>query len=199
MGRFEQFYTGGDTPESEATFPEIDGPVRVKQTRERPKVSQRQLDIWEKDLSRCSSILDYQNYVKKYNTPDNPYINEAKQKIDDLSFVIFRILKSVENYNAYLASFPSGKHVLGAKTAIRRLQANINNTNGSSTNTNSQGSKISSDDIGYFIKKAIGVIAIIILIALIIGCIAENGRDWQTVAGYCVFIVGPVCKWAFDD
>ena len=196
MGRFEQFYTGGDTPESEATFPEIDGPVRVKQTRERPKVSQRQLHIWENDLSRCSSILDYQNYVKKYNTPDNPYINEAKQKIDDLSFAS---CKSIEDYNAYLASFPSGKHVLGTKFAIRRLQANINNTNGSSTSTNSQGSKISSEDIGYFIKKAIGVIAIIILIALIIGCIAENGRYWLGVLGFFVFIVGPVCKWAFDD
>lgn len=196
MGRFEQFYTGEDTPESEATFPDIDGSVRVRQTRERPKVSQRQLHFWKKDLSKCSSILDYQNYVKKYNTPENPYINEAKQKIDDLSFAS---CKSIEDYNAYLASFPSGEHVLDAKVAIWRLQANINNTNGSSTNTNSQGSKISSDDIGYFIKKAIGVIAIIILIALIIGCIAEDGRYWQAVAGYCVFIGFPVCKWAFDD
>lgn len=192
MGRFEKFYTGGDTTESGANISDVEGPSRVRQRRESPKASQRQLDIWRKDLARCSSILDYKNYIKKYDTPENPYINEAKQKLDDLSFAS---CKTVEDYKAYLSSFPSGKHVLGAKAATRRLQANINTTNSSATSNNSQGSS----DIGYFIKKAIGIIAIIILIAFIIGCIAENGRYWKGVLGICVFIVGPVCKWAFGD
>ncbi len=196
MGRFQGFYTGGEIAEENTSYSETEVFAKRRQKQENCRVSTRQLNIWSSDLSKCSSLEDYQNYIRKYDNPDNPCITEAKQRIDDLTFTA---CKSIADYNAYLSSFPSGKNVIKAKSAIRRLQSNTTPTSTtSSCNTGSHNSTISGDDVWGVVKKIIGVIVILPLLALIYLCITGEGR-WTIVGGYGLFIVTPVCKWAFDS
>lgn len=195
MGRFQGFYTGGEVTEENKVYSDTEAFAKRRQKRENARVSTRQLNIWSSDLSKCSSLADYQNYVKKYDSSGNPCIVEAKQRIDDLTFAA---CNSVSEYNAYLSSFPSGRNVLKAKSAIRRLQANTSKTTTSSShNASSHNSTISREDVWSVVKKIIGVVVILPLFVLIYVCINGEG-NWIMVGGYVLFIITPVCKWAFD-
>lgn len=197
MGRFKGFYTGGEIAEENTDHSGVGGFVNKRKKRESSPASKRQLNVWSHDLSKCSSIRDYQNYIKKYDNPNNPYIIEAKRKRAELSGSIISICKSIENYNASLSSFLSGKNVLRSESAIRKPQNNVTPTNNSDI-SRYHNSDISGADIWGFIKKGIGVIVILPLIGLIYLCITGEGK-WTMVGGYGLFIVTPVCKWAFDS
>lgn len=198
MGRFQGFYTGVEIAEENTSYSETGVFARRRQKEDYNRVSSRQLKIWQSDFDKCSTLTDYQNYINKYNSPDNPCISEAKQKIDDLTF---SNCKSVADYNNYLALFPSGKNVIKAKAALRTLQTNASKSTSTKTSTytsSSHNSNISGEDVWGVIKKIIGVIVILPLLALIYLCITGEGK-WTMVGGYGLFIVTPVCKWAFDS
>lgn len=202
MGRFQGFYTGGEIVEENTSYSETEVFAKRRQKQESGRVSTRQLKIWQGDLDKCVTLSDYQNYVKKYDSPDNPCISEAKQKIDDLTFTN---CKSVADYNIYLTTFPSGKNVIKAKAAIRRLQA-TNTTANTTTNTttrantySSHSSNITGNDVWGFIKKAIGVIVILIGIGLVYARVTDQINSTSAVCGYWFVVGAPVCKWAFDD
>lgn len=199
MGRFQGFYTGVDDTVGTnncANISETELFAKRRQKQDNSTVSKRQLNIWSSDLSRCSSLTDYQNYVKKYDRPDNPFVSEAKQKIDDLTFVN---CKSIADYNNYLSLFPSGKNAIKAKAAIRRLQSNITSINSSSSYTpSSHNSRMSSEDVWGFVKKAIGVICVLLMIADLYLMFTDQIPKSAGV-GFGVLILGPVGKWAFDE
>lgn len=200
MGRFQGFYTGEEVAEENVNFSEDDAFAKRQQKQENTQTSKRQLNVWRVDLSKCSSISDYRRYVQKYDRPDNPYIVEAKQKIDDLTF---SNCKSIEDYKAYLSSFPSGRNSTQAKSAIRRLQTKPSTPSSSYTSSSytsgSHSSNISGEDIWGFVKKVIGVIAILIGVGLIYLWFTDKITSRSVIAGYCICIAGPICKWAFDD
>lgn len=196
MGRFQGFYTGVDDTVETANLSETGVFAKRQQKQESAHVSTRQLKIWSSDLSRCSYLTDYQNYVKKYDSTDNPFVSEAKQKIDDLTFAN---CKSIADYNNYLSQFPSGKNAIKAKSAIRRLQTNTASTTSTNSYTSgSHNSNISGEDVWGFIKKGIGVICVLLMIADIY-LIFTDQIPKSAGIGFGIFILCPVCKWAFDD
>lgn len=200
MGRFQGFYTGGEVAEDNTSYSEAEVFSKRHQKQENGRVSSRQLKIWQGDLDKCVTLSDYQNYVKKYNSSDNPCISEANQKIDDLTFAN---CKSIAEYNNYLSLFPSGKNAIKAKVAIRRLQANTSTNTSTNTTTrantySSHNSNITGDEVWGFIKKAIGVICVLLMIADIYLVFTDQIPKSAGI-GFGVFILGPVGKWAFDD
>lgn len=191
MGRFEGFYIGDKVAEQDVNLSGTELFASRRDTKETGQVSSRQTKIWKTDFDKCCSISDYQNYVKKYDNPKNSCIKDAKQKIDDMTFAT---CKSIEQYRTYLSSFPSGRNVIRANSAIRMLQS------GTTTNTyTANSSNISGKYVWGFAKKAIGVIVILIGIGLIYARISNQITRTSAVAGFCVMILGPVCKWAFDN
>lgn len=196
MGRFQGFYTGGEIAEENTSNSESEVFAKRRQKQENDRVSTRQLKIWQSDLDKCTTLSDYQSYEKKYDSPDNPCIHEAKQKIDDLTFAN---CKSIADYNNYLLTFPSGKNVIKAKCAIRRLQTNTTTTTtASSYTTSSHNYTISGEDVWEFVKKAIGVICVLLMIADVY-LIFTDQIPKSAGIGFGVLILGPVGKWAFDD
>lgn len=209
MGRFQGFYTGGDVAEENTSYSETEFFAKRRHKQENGRVSTRQMKIWQCDLDKCVTLSDYQNYVKKYNSSDNPCISEANQKIDDLTFAN---CKSIADYNNYLSLFPSGKNVIKAKAAIRRHQANTSTNTSTKTTTNtttnstirantysSHSSNITGDEVWGFIKKAIGVIVILIGIGLVYARVTDQISSTSVICGYWFVVCAPVCKWAFDD
>lgn len=216
MGRFHGFYKGDDDTIDTNIISEIElFFAKRRQNKDNPTVRERRLNIYKRELNRCSSLSDYQNYVKKYDNPDNPFVSEAKQKIDDLTFAN---CKTVADYNNYLSSFPSGRHFMEATFAAMGLQFDEISTNTSGSDTpsshtsgshapsshtsgshtpSSHNSDMSGEDVWRFVKKVIGVIVILPLLALIYLWITDEA-SWFLVGAYGLFIVSPVCKWAFD-
>lgn len=201
MGRFQGFYTGGDVAEENTSYSETEVFANRRQKQENGRVSTRQMKIWQCDLDKCVTLSDFQNYVKKYNSFNNPCLSKANQKMDDLTFAN---CKSIADYNNYLSLFPSGKNVIKAKAAIRRLQANTSTNTSTNTTTSantysSHSSNITGDEVWGFIKKVIGVIVILIGIGLVYARVTDQINSTSAVCGYWFVVGAPVCKWAFDD
>lgn len=83
MGRFQGFYTGEEIADDNTSFSGTEFFARKRQTRGKESVLSRQLKIWNSEFRKCSSISDYQDYIKKYNNSDNPYIVEAIEIINN--------------------------------------------------------------------------------------------------------------------
>lgn len=192
MGRFQGFYTGAEIAEDNTRSSESEFFAKRRQNPENGHVSTRQLRVWQCDFDKCSTLTDYSNYIKKYGNTDNPYIEQAKTKVDDFTF---KGCSSVEDYQRYLSSFPSGRHASNAKDIIRRKQSH---TSISSSNSNPSTSSITGDEVWTFIKRAIGIVFILLAIGAIYLWIIDEVK-WSVVAPFCCFIVAPVCKWAFDE
>lgn len=120
MGRFQGFYTGAEIAEDNRSSSESGLFVKRRQRSEKSHVSTRQLRVWQCDFDKCSTLTDYQNYINKCDNTHNPYIEQAKTKVDDLTF---KGCSSIEDYQRYLSSFPSGRHASNAKDIIRRKQS----------------------------------------------------------------------------
>lgn len=83
MGRFAGFYTGAEDAEEKIIPSETEIFARRNLNREGNKVSGSLLSLWRKEFQKCVSISDYQNYIKKYSSQENPYIVEAMEKVDN--------------------------------------------------------------------------------------------------------------------
>lgn len=187
MGRFEGFYTGGEAAVDDGGFSgsEVFAQRRLKKEREQAKV--KQLEQWKLEFQKCSSQNTLKNYINIHkNDIDNPFVQQAKDKLDDMTF---KSCKKHDDYKKYLSSFPSGRHTAQAQTSVNRL---------SSSSYISTTSTTSSDEIWEFVKKAIGLIAILAGLGMLYLWIIDEIK-WTAFAPFMVFIVGPICKWAFDD
>lgn len=186
MGRFEGFYTGGEATVDDGGFSgsEVFAQRRLKKEREQAKV--KQLEQWKLEFQKCSSQSTLKNYINIHkNDIDNPFVQQAKDKLDDMTF---KSCKKHDDYKKYLSSFPSGRHTAQAQTSVNSLSSSYISTT----------STTSSDEIWEFVKKAIGVIAILAGLGMLYLWIIDEIK-WTAFAPFMVFIVGPICKWAFDD
>lgn len=170
-------------PESALVF------TKLKQRRDIPQASPRELSLWKREFDKCSTIDGYRHYMFKYSDNANPYIEQAKERIDDLAFAK---CKNIEELQRYISTHPSGRHIAEAKKAIEniRFAAEVNRPTSSD---------IEWDSVWAFIKKAIAVVVILVLLILIYACLTQENARWEIVGGYGVVVVIPVCKWAFDD
>lgn len=87
MGRFEGFYTGGEAAVDNGGFSRGDIFKKEKQKRDKEDARRAQLELWINEIKKCSSISDYQNYIKRFDNPDNPYILKAKNRVKELSHI----------------------------------------------------------------------------------------------------------------
>jgi len=187
MGRFEGFYTGGEATADNGGFSgsEVFAQRRLKKEREQVKTKQR--EQWETEYHKCSTQSALRNYINIHkNNTENPFVQQAKEKLDDLTF---KSCKNLEDYKKYLSNFPSGRYTMQAQTAIKRFKE---------SSIASSTSGISGDDVWEFVKKAIGVVAILAGIGAIYLWLTDQCNKTAAI-GFCIVIVGPVCKWAFDD
>ncbi len=187
MGRFEGFYTEGEAAVDNGSFSgsEVFAQRRLKKEREQAKV--KQLEQWKTEFQRCSSQSTLKNYINLHkNDIDNPFVQQAKDKLDDMTF---KSCKYLDDYKKYLSSFPSGRHTAQAQASVNRF-----NTTSYVTST----STTSSNEIWEFVKKAIGVIAILAGLGAIYMWLTDEIK-LSAVVPFVAFIVGPICKWAFDD
>lgn len=122
MGRFQKFYTGQDDSSQQDSQSNPYYFAKQRQTKEMEPAAMNQQATWREAYTKCSSISDYQDYIKNYDSSDNPYIAEATGMMDDLTFFN---CESLADFNNYLSSFPAGRHVLNAKNAIRRLKQGL--------------------------------------------------------------------------
>lgn len=189
MGRFADF-NKGDTYSKSSVVRTEDVVFTRKHRQEKEHVSTRLAEVWKSDFRKCASISDFQSYIKKYDNPDNPFIAEAKQRIDDMTFAS---CKNIEDYRRYLSAFPSGRNVVKVKDAIKNFQ-DQNAATVNSCTVDSNNSKKSGEEIA---KQVVAVIVILPLILLLYLWIFGDG-SWRTVAMYAFLVVGPVCKWAYD-
>lgn len=163
--------------------------TKLKQKRDVPQASPRELSLWEREFNKCSKVSDYVHYIRTFKHDSNPYFAQAKDKIDDIAF---SKCQNAQEYQRYIASYPSGRHVAEAKEAIRKIQA-------ATQAYSSTDSGILSDEVKSFLKKAIAVVVILIFIVLLFAAFTQEKTNWGIIGGYAVGILIPACKWAFDD
>lgn len=184
MGRFEGFYTGGEAAVDDGGFSgsEVFAQRRLRKEREQAKIKQ-----WEAEFQKCSSHSALKSYISVHeNDADNPFVQQAKDKLDDMTF---RSCGNLDDYKKYLSNFPSGRNTIQAQASVKRLSTESYMSSSYTT---------SSNEIWNFVKKAIGVIAILAELGIIY--LWLNDQCSRTVvAGFGVVVVIPICKWAFDD
>lgn len=188
MGRFEGFYTGGEATVDTGGFSgsEVFAQRRIKKEREQAKIKQH--EQWEAEFKNCSSQSSLKSYINTHkNDVENPFVQQAKDKLDDLTFSGCR---NVEDYKKYISNFPSGRHILQAKEAMKRY--NQSSYQAASTTSSS------ANEIWEFVKKAIAIVAVLLGLVMLYIKITDKFPT-SALCGYWVMIVGPLCKWAFDD
>lgn len=206
MGRFDGFYSEANTSQQQVNVSVHAGFVHKRQSHGEVRVSKSQQELWEDEYNRCSELSDYKKYLLKYKDPNNPFIQRAKESIEEIEF---DNCSTAADYKGYLNKYPNGEYSDQAREMIEQLEpkppvksyqtSSYRSPSYQSSSYQSSSPKKYVDPIWTGIKNIIGVLFAIIGIVAIYAACTEDSVSWGVVAPLLIFIVGPVCAWAFDD
>lgn len=83
MGKFSNFYTGGDNSDNNESN---NGFSRVRNTStNRPQYNSREERVWKVDFTNCSTKEDFEKYIRRYKKyTANPYLEKAALRLKEL-------------------------------------------------------------------------------------------------------------------
>lgn len=115
MGRFAGFYTGDDTQSGACGFRDSETFNNVRDRKEKEAAHKLQLDVWDREYQQCNTRNSLEMFVKRHKSDsDNPYVEQAKAKIEYLDFEKCKQGDS-SAVTEYMRKYPNGRYMQEAK------------------------------------------------------------------------------------